>query len=303
MLLGAPMIAVPLGIIFLSFISEDAATVSSALLLFGGPIAWPLGFVSCFLGIWVGDLGLYSIARWLGKPLLRAPWLARFADPGVVARAEESFAQRGTTALLVSRFVPGTRLPTYLAAGLTEMSAARFALVTAVGALVWIGGVFGLTRLLGAQTLVWFSFVESKAARLAFAAFILVAGGNRPEKGDRSFGSILQALDALGILAGLALLSPGGCLLRLARVSLSQFQSAGFRQSGNTDGRSHRRIEMRDYRCVAPCKRKRPRRRRLPSRGHDHDRPPALASPDSVARRTSVCLSSSSRISASAEMA
>ena len=176
MLLGAPMIAVPLGIIFLSFISEDAATVSSALLLFGGPIAWPLGFVSCFLGIWVGDLGLYSIARWLGKPLLRAPWLARFADPGVVARAEKSFAQRGTAALLVSRFVPGTRLPTYLAAGLVEMSAARFALVTAVGALVWIGGVFCLTRLLGAQTLLWFSFVESKATRLAFAALILVAG-------------------------------------------------------------------------------------------------------------------------------
>ena len=53
-------------IVLLSFISEDAATISSALSLFGGPITWPLGFAACFVGIWVGDLGLYSLARCFG---------------------------------------------------------------------------------------------------------------------------------------------------------------------------------------------------------------------------------------------
>ncbi len=60
------------GIILLSFISEDAATVSSALLIFGGPIAWPIGFAACFIGIWLGDIGLYSAARCVGKPILRS---------------------------------------------------------------------------------------------------------------------------------------------------------------------------------------------------------------------------------------
>jgi hypothetical protein len=36
-------------IVLLSFISEDAATISSALSLFGGPINWQLGFLGGFV--------------------------------------------------------------------------------------------------------------------------------------------------------------------------------------------------------------------------------------------------------------
>src|SRR5215469_952278 len=118
-------------IILLSFISEDAATVSSALSIFGGPLSWPTGFAACFAGIWLGDLGLYSLARCLGKPILRSCWIARFADAAAIERCQEKFSRRGSLALLTSRFVPGTRLPTYLAAGLLSMPLARFAFITA----------------------------------------------------------------------------------------------------------------------------------------------------------------------------
>src|SRR5262249_43976306 len=124
-------------IILLSFVSEDAATISSALSIFGGPVSWPLGFAACFAGLWLGDLGLYSLARWLGKPVLQSRWVARFADAATIERCQEKFNQRGSLALLASRFVPGTRLPTYLAAGLLSMPFARFALVTAFAALLW----------------------------------------------------------------------------------------------------------------------------------------------------------------------
>ena len=67
-------------IVLLSFISEDAATISSASSLFGGPITWPLGFAACFAGIWLGDLGLYALARCFGKPILKSRWIARCAD-------------------------------------------------------------------------------------------------------------------------------------------------------------------------------------------------------------------------------
>src|SRR6266699_344662 len=103
------------GIVFLSFISEDAATISSALSIFGGPITWPLGFLSCFFGIWLGDLGLYSFARFAGQNVLRCRWLARLADPATVTRCEQTFARNSSFTLLASRFIPGTRLPTYLA--------------------------------------------------------------------------------------------------------------------------------------------------------------------------------------------
>src|SRR5215472_11519886 len=129
-------------IVLLSFISEDAATISSALSLFGGPITWPLGFAACFAGIWLGDLGLYSLARCLGKPILQSRWVARFADAEAIECCKEKFNQRASLALLASRFIPGSRLPTYLVAGLLSMPVGRFAAVTALGALLWIGGIF-----------------------------------------------------------------------------------------------------------------------------------------------------------------
>ena len=160
-------------IVLLSFVSEDAATISSALSIFGGPLAWPLGFASCFFGIWLGDLGLYSIARCTGRSVLRSRWMARIAGPAIIARCEKNFAQAGSVALIASRFVPGTRLPTYLAAGVFGMPARRFAVITAFGALIWVAGIFALTKLFGAHLLVWFSLGQSKVASVVVTAVLV----------------------------------------------------------------------------------------------------------------------------------
>src|SRR5262245_34460331 len=160
-------------IVLLSFISEDAATISSALSLFGGPITWPVGFAACFAGIWLGDLGLYSLARCFGKPILKSRWIARFADAETFERCQTRFNDHASLTLLASRFVPGTRLPTYLAAGLLSMPVTRFAIVTAFAAVLWIGGIFAIAKLLGSQALIWLSFVQSKIAAIALTAVVL----------------------------------------------------------------------------------------------------------------------------------
>src|SRR5436190_14927151 len=162
-------------IVLLSFISEDAATISSALSLFGGPINWQLGFAACFAGIWLGDLGLYSLARCFGKPILKSRWIARFVDATSIERCQIRFNNHASLALLASRFVPGTRLPTYLAAGLLSMPVIQFAAVTAFGAFVWIGGIFIIAELLGSQTLIWLSLLQGKIAAIAFTALFLTA--------------------------------------------------------------------------------------------------------------------------------
>jgi membrane protein DedA with SNARE-associated domain len=170
-----PVLLASTAIILLSFVSEDAATISSALSIFGGPLSWPLGFAACFAGIWLGDLGLYSLACCFGKSILQSRWVARFADAAAIERCQEKFNQHGVLTLLASRFVPGTRLPTYLAAGLLSMPVARFALVTAFAALLWIGGIFAIAKLLGAQALLWFSFFQGKIATIVFTAFLIGA--------------------------------------------------------------------------------------------------------------------------------
>src|SRR6266496_372671 len=169
----APTLLASTAIILLSFVSEDAATISSALSIFGGPLSWPIGFAACFAGIWLGDLGLYSLARWVGKPILQSRWVARFTDHATIERCQQRFSQRGSLALLASRFVPGTRLPTYLAAGLLSMPVGRFALVTAFAALVWIAGIFTIAKLLGSHALIWFSLFQSKIATIVLTAIFI----------------------------------------------------------------------------------------------------------------------------------
>src|SRR5438552_7767622 len=169
----APALLASTAIILLSFISEDAATLSSALSVFGGPLSWPLGFATCFAGIWLGDLGLYWLARRLGKPILQSHWVARFAD--AIERCEQEFNQHGSLALLASRFVPGTRLPTYLAAGLLSMPLRRFALVTALAAALWIGGIFAIAKLLGSHSLILFPLLQGKIAAIVFTTFLIGA--------------------------------------------------------------------------------------------------------------------------------
>src|SRR6266700_4028238 len=145
--------AVTLGL--LTFVQEDVPTVSAALLAAAGNLTWKAGFIGCFLGIWIGDALLYLLARSVGRPLLQRSWAKRFFNPAAVARSERWFAEKGTWLLLSSRFVPGTRLPTYLAAGFLRLSFARFLAVTGTAVAVWTIGIFVLANKVGPEVLSW----------------------------------------------------------------------------------------------------------------------------------------------------
>ena len=128
------------GIFSLTFLSEDSATLAGGLLAGLGKLSWPLAFASCFLGIWVGDLCLYALARLFGRPAVNRFWSRKALEK--LNQSEAWFGRHGLFALVICRFIPGTRLPTFLAAGLLRMPAARFALVTGILAAGWVGLVF-----------------------------------------------------------------------------------------------------------------------------------------------------------------
>ncbi len=145
--------AVTLGL--LTFVQEDVPTVSAALLAAAGSLSWQVGFLGVFLGIWMGDALLYLLARGFGRPLLQYAWTKRFFEPAAVMRSEHWFSERGTWLLLSSRFVPGTRLPTYLAAGFLRLPFARFLLATGTAVAVWTAGIFLLAKTFGPDLLRW----------------------------------------------------------------------------------------------------------------------------------------------------
>ncbi len=128
-----------------TFVLEDPTTIGCGLLVADGKMGFLTAFIALSTGIALGDFGLYGIGRWLGPRVLERGWVSEAR----LQRARDWFRHNLVTAVLLSRFVPGMRLPTYLGAGVFEVSAVRF-LGLAVGAsVVWTFLLLSLTIELG----------------------------------------------------------------------------------------------------------------------------------------------------------
>lgn len=101
----------------------------------------------------MGDAGLYALARFAGRGWFERSSLKRFGPK--VARSERWFAERGIPILIFSRMVPGTRLPTYLAAGFLRVPLPRFLLVTGVASAIWTIIVLFLAQTFGTRLVHW----------------------------------------------------------------------------------------------------------------------------------------------------
>jgi len=135
-------LALVVGIVCGAFVSEDGATVTAAALAASQALDPKLAFVSAFAGLWIGDLGIYALARRAGPPILRHRWFSRW-----LPSAKPKRQQTGVWSLAISRFFPGSRLPMYLSAGFERMPLISFATITAISALLWTLFVFRLIHL------------------------------------------------------------------------------------------------------------------------------------------------------------
>ncbi len=162
----------------LTFVLEDLAVLGAALLVVNSMVslAWAAG--SSFAGIWLGDIGLYFLALHFGRPVLRKSWFRRFAGNNIdLAKSERWFQDHGTLAILISRMIPGTRLPTYLTAGLLKVPARRFVFVTAGACALWVAGLFWFSYHIGMMAISAFHMFRSETVKLlACAALAAVIG-------------------------------------------------------------------------------------------------------------------------------
>ncbi|MRI31724.1 hypothetical protein EOPP23_01775 [Endozoicomonas sp. OPT23] len=121
-----------------TYLLEDAAIITGALLSADGLISSELAFIALFIGIFTGDLGLYG----LGVFLTRVVWLQRFFDLNAVNNAGIWLRKRMTFTVLFVRIIPGLRLPVYTACGSFRLSFIRFAILVLFASLVWTGFIF-----------------------------------------------------------------------------------------------------------------------------------------------------------------
>lgn len=132
------MTAIGLALALGTLVSEDAATLSAGLLSARGTLSAPEAVFWVSLGIWAGDLGLFAAGRLARsmRPVRR--WVDRRLARSEIAALGQRLEGGVALAVFVSRFLPGTRVPLYLAAGVLRVRALLFATVTAVAVLLWV---------------------------------------------------------------------------------------------------------------------------------------------------------------------
>src|SRR6266700_7212161 len=138
--------ALALSIFFATFVYEDGATVLADTLSASGSLDPRIGLLSTFLGIWVGDMGLYGLGSSLGRRTAQSRWLQKYLRPESIAKADGWFLKHGSFALVMSRAIPGSRLPLYVAAGALRLPVRMFAKTTAVCSAVWVCAIFAIWR-------------------------------------------------------------------------------------------------------------------------------------------------------------
>lgn len=161
----------------LTFVLEDIAVLGAALLVVNSMVSLPWAAGSSFAGIWFGDLGLYFLALRFGRPVFEKPWFKRFLGKVDLGRSEGWFQNHGTLAILLSRMIPGTRLPTYLAAGLLRVPASRFVVLTAAACVAWVAALFWFSYHVGMMVISGFQMFRSEAGKLLACALLAAAVG------------------------------------------------------------------------------------------------------------------------------
>jgi membrane protein DedA with SNARE-associated domain len=134
-----------------TFASEDLTCVATGGLIAAGKIGFLHGTLACLGGIYFGDLLLYFAGRFAGRPILRWRPFRRVLTDEKLDRASNWLAERGASVVILSRFTPGLRLPTYVAAGLLKTRFWTFALHFLLAAVLWTPALVGSVALLGSR--------------------------------------------------------------------------------------------------------------------------------------------------------
>jgi pimeloyl-ACP methyl ester carboxylesterase/membrane protein DedA with SNARE-associated domain len=150
---GAKLLPVTAIVLFLTLalstlISEDLACIAAGLLVSDGRAGFLLVVLACFVGIFVGDMMLFLAGKAIGPKTLQWKPVRWFISPERLENSQKWLERNGAVVIFTSRFIPGTRLPTYLAAGLLHRGSLVFIAYFLASAAVWtpllVGSAAGL---------------------------------------------------------------------------------------------------------------------------------------------------------------
>lgn len=149
-----------------TFVTEDGTLIAGSLLV-GGGVASPILVISALVaGIVGGDIVLYVVG-WSAREI-RA--LRRRLPIKQAKKIRNWLRGRETAILFFSRFMPGTRLVTYLTFGFLRLSLVHFTMVMTAACLVWVVSIV----LFISEIQKAFSGIGGTYAALIAAAFAVI---------------------------------------------------------------------------------------------------------------------------------
>jgi membrane protein DedA with SNARE-associated domain len=116
-------------------VPSEATVITAAALAASGRLSLAAVAFAAATGAAVGDNGGYVLGRVSSRYVRRLLQSPRARER--LEWAEEKLEQRGSTVIVVSRFIPGGRTATMLAAGIIHFRWPRFARLDAVAAVLW----------------------------------------------------------------------------------------------------------------------------------------------------------------------
>lgn len=173
---GQSLFILILFLIIISLISEDSACIAGGLLYATGLISFQYAFIGSIAGIVSADLLIYSLGRWMGYPVLQvAPfkWVMKKQD---IIRARDLFNARGAEILIATRFIPGTRLPVYLSAGILKSDFWPFLAYFLASLVVWAPLLIWVTSLIGQPMITYIDIYQEYALLVIIAASVMLYG-------------------------------------------------------------------------------------------------------------------------------
>ncbi len=156
-----------------TFVSEDLTIISVALLIVSQSLDWGVGLIGCFVAIVVGDMALWALGRFLGRRVLKLPLIRGVVNEKALERWGRVLDKHTGKAVLMSRFIPGTRMPTFIAAGVLSRKTHHFVFWVAVAAFLWTPFLLIMTMLLGPKLLTIFERVFHGPWAIVAAIFVI----------------------------------------------------------------------------------------------------------------------------------
>ncbi len=156
-----------------TLISEDLTCITAGLIIARGSVGFWTGTLACFLGIFIGDLLVFQAGRRLGRPILRRAPVRWFITPEAIAWSSQWLERQGAALVFATRLLPGTRLPTYFAAGMAGTSFLKFTLYFFVACVVWTPVLVGAAAAFGKASQRILHVVYSRAGWVLGMALVL----------------------------------------------------------------------------------------------------------------------------------